>query len=394
MINQKIKQYITENEQELINMRRYLHQNPELSGEEYETSKYVAQELSKLGVSYRLTEPTGVIAEIKGGHPGKTVLLRADMDALPVNELNNHLNYQSDNQGVMHACGHDAHVSMLMAALKALLTVQDDINGTVRFVFQPAEEVAQGAKWMINQGVLDNVDNVFGIHIWSVDPTGQVSCQVGPSFAACDQFTIKFHGTGGHAAQPHLTHDAVVMAGQFIANAQAIVSRVVDPIAPAVLTIGKVDAGDRWNIIAAEAQLEGTVRIFDGKERVKVETAIREYADHIAKMTGGTAEVEYTRLTDAVNNDGNSAELVQAVSRAAFGEETVQNNAPTMGGEDFGFYMSETTGAFATVGCANPELDTTHPHHSARFNVDEAALKTGAELYAQYALTYLDQAEF
>lgn len=394
MINQKVKDLVLKYEEEMIEMRRYLHTHPELSGEEYETTKYIASELDKLGLEYRLIEPTGIIVDLKGKEEGKTVLLRADMDALPINELNDHLEYKSVNEGVMHACGHDAHVAMLFAALKVLLEVKSSIKGTVRFIFQPAEEVAQGAKWAIDQGVLEGVDNAFGIHIWSVDPTGQVSCQVGPSFAAADKISFEFNGVGGHAAQPHLTKDAVVMASQFVTNAQAIVSRAVDPIAPAVVTFSKINGGNRWNVIAADTTVEGTVRIFDQDERDKVEKALKTYADHIAALHGGTVEVEYVRQADPVINEEQSALLVQELATEAFGKERVQNNQPTMGGEDFGAYMTEITGAFATVGCANPDLDTTHPHHSAHFNVDEAALKTGAELYAQYALAYLNQDEF
>lgn len=394
MSNQKVKDIVLNYEDEMIAMRRYLHTHPELSGEEFKTTKYIANELTNLGLEYRLIEPTGIIVDLEGSQPGKTVLLRADMDALPINELNDHLEYKSVNEGVMHACGHDSHVAMLFTALRALLEVKDSIKGTVRFIFQPAEEIAQGASWAIDQGVLEGVDNAFGIHIWTVDETGQISCPSGPAFAAADQVTVKFNGVGGHAAQPHLTKDAVVMASQFVTNAQSVVSRVVDPIAPAVLTFGKITGGDRWNVIAANTTVEGTLRIFDQDERDKAEQAIRDYANHIAEMHDGTAEVEYIRLTEPVNNEDRSAALVQEVAAESFGNEKVQNNAPTMGAEDFGFYMTEIPGAFATVGCANIELDTTHPHHSAHFNVDEAALKTGAELYANYALAYLNQDEF
>lgn len=394
MINQKVKDYINEHQDDMIAMRRHLHQHPEVSFEEYETTNFIAEELDALGLEYRRLEPTGIVGEIKGAKPGKTVLLRADMDALSINELNDHLPYKSENEGTMHACGHDSHISMLMAALKALLQVQDEIQGTVRFIFQPAEEIAEGAKAAVEQGVIEGVDNAFGIHIWTVDEPGQVSCQVGPSFAATDIFKVHFQGSGGHAAQPHMTHDALVMGSQYVANIQTLVSRVIDPMDSAVVTVGKFYSGDRFNIIAENAELEGTVRSFDSEARDKIEQGLKDYADHIAKMYGGQATVEYTRLTEAVNNEKNAAQLVQDIASEAFGADKVQENAPTMGGEDFGYYMTEIPGAFATVGAGNPDKETDYPHHHARFNIDEEAMLTGAELYAQYALAYLAQDEF
>lgn len=393
MVNTRIKEVVQEQESAMIEMRRYLHAHPEQSLLEFETTDYIATQLDALGISYRRMASTGIIGEIKGAKPGKTVLLRADIDALSITELNT-VDYKSTNEGSMHACGHDTHISMLMTALKALNEIKNDIQGTVRFVFQPAEEVAAGAKQAIEQGVLEDVDNVFGIHIWTVDETGQVSCPAGPSFAACDQFTVKFTGKGGHAAQPHMTNDALVIASQYVVLLQDVVARRVDPMNAAVLTVGKIESGDRFNIIAETATLEGTVRTFDPNERDMIERKIIKYAEHIAEMHDAVAEVEFNRLTDAVNNDENAANLVQAVAREAFGEDSVQNDVPTMDAEDFGFYLTQIPGAFATVGAKNISKETDFPHHSARFNVDEDALVRGAELYAQYALAYLSQDEF
>lgn len=393
MVNNKIKAIIQEQENATIEMRRYLHAHPEQSLLEFETTNYIAKQLDELAIPYRRMKSTGIIGEIKGASAGKTVLLRADIDALSINELNT-VDYKSTNEGTMHACGHDSHISMLMTALKALNEIKDQIKGTVRFVFQPAEEVAAGAKQAIEQGVLEGVDNVFGMHIWTVDETGQVSCPVGPSFAACDQFTVKFTGKGGHAAQPHMTNDALVIASQYVVLLQDVVARRVDPMNAAVLTVGKIESGDRFNIIAETATLEGTVRTFDPNERDMIEGKIIKYAEHIAEMHDAVAEVEFNRLTDAVNNEAHSAKLVQAVAREAFGDDSVQDNVPTMGAEDFGFYMTQVPGAFATVGAKNVAKETDFPHHSARFNIDEDALVRGAELYAQYALAYLNQDEF
>ena len=393
-MNQTIKQFIEEHEAEMIEMRRYLHQHPELSLEEFETTRYIASKLDELGLEYRLMDPTGVMTEIKGPQPGKTVLLRADMDALSINELNDHLEYKSTKEGKMHACGHDAHVSMLMMALRALLAEKDQIRGTVRFIFQPAEEIAKGAKLMVQQGVLEGVDNAFGIHIWAVDEAGLVNCEPGPSFAATDRFQVHFQGSGGHAAQPHMTKDAVVMVSQYIAHVQTIISRATDPMEAAVLTIGKVDAGDRFNIIAENAKIEGTVRTFDAATRDIVETEMKRYAERTAAMYGGKVNFEYERLLDPVINEKCSAELVQRISKAAFGETSVGHLPPTMGGEDFGEYNNYIPGAFATVGTRNEAKGSDFPDHHARCNVDEESLKVGAELYAQYALAYLNQDEF
>lgn len=393
-MNQSIKDYILKHEADMIEMRRYLHQHPELSGEEYETTKFFAQKLEELGVPYRTLDPTGVVAEIKGDHPGKTVLLRGDMDALPIHEKNDHLEYKSTVDGKMHACGHDAHVSMLFLALRALNDHKHLIHGTVRFIFQPAEEIAAGAKQAIEQGVLEGVDNAFGIHIWSVDESGLVSVEPGPTFAATGRFTVTFTGSGGHAAQPHMTKDALIIGAQFVTNVQSVVSRMVDPLEAAVLTIGTFESGDRFNVIANDATLTGTVRTFDNTTRDTVEAGISSYAQSLAQAWGATAEVNYERLIDFVDNDEASALLAQNVVKEAFGEENLIHNPPTMGGEDFGVFSQNVSGAFATVGSRNPDKGTDFPHHHAKFNVDEDALKTGAELYAQYALAYLNQDEF
>ena len=340
--------------------------------EEYETTKILAAKLDEFGIPYRLTKPTGIIAEIMGARPGKTVLLRADMDALSVQQLND-VTYKSVEEGKMHACGHDAHVSMLMNAAYALNQVKDHFNGNVRLIFQPAEEIAEGAKLMVDQGAIEGVDNAFGIHIWAPGKAGTVSCP---------------------AAQPHLNVDAAIMASQYVANVQSIVSRVVDPMQPDVVTLGKMEVGTRFNVIAENAHIEGTVRTFDPATRDKVEECLKHYAEEIARMYGGEAKVDYKRMTEPVNNEVQTANLVQQVAAASFGEKSVDNCPPTMGGEDFGHYMMKIPGAFATVGSGNPEKDTCWPHHSGRFNVDEETLKVGAELYAQYALAYLEQDKF
>ncbi|WP_428910843.1 M20 family metallopeptidase [Niallia sp. Krafla_26] len=391
MIHEKIKEAIERYSEELTEIRRKLHSEPELSWEEYHTTEYVSEYLNKLGIENQKTNPTGVIAEIKGGKPGKTVALRADMDALSVEELNKDLPYASKTEGKMHACGHDAHTAMLLIAVKALNEIKEELPGNVRLIFQPAEEVATGAKEMVKQGAVEGVDNVFGMHIWSQMPTKKVSCYPGPTFASADIFTVTFKGRGGHGAMPHDCIDAAIVASSFVMNVQSVVSRTINPQKPAVLTIGKMTVGTRFNVIAENAVIEGTVRCFDPETRDHIEKQLQVYAEQVASIYGATAEVDYFRGTQAVINDEESAKLVQKVASNAFGEDVLYYEEPTMGGEDFSFYLDEVPGSFALVGSGNPDKDTEWAHHHGKFNVDEDALATGAELYAQYAWAYLNK---
>lgn len=391
MINQNIKTLVKQNIAEMIAFRRDLHRHPELPWEEFRTTDKIAEELDKIGIPYRSTEPTGIIAEIQGGKPGKRILLRADIDALPVQELSQNIDYQSTIAGKMHACGHDTHAAMLLTAAKALYAIRDQLKGHVRLVFQPAEEVAQGAKEMIKQGVLESVDSAFGMHIWSQTPVGKVSCVFGSSFASADLLTVRFKGKGGHGSMPHDTVDAVMVASAFVMNVQSIVSREISPLEPAVVTIGRMEVGTRFNVIAENAVLEGTVRCFNVAVRDKIEAAIRRYANQVAAMYRATAEVEYIYGTLPVINDKESALLAQKVIVESFGEEALYFEPPTTGGEDFSYYTENIPGAFALVGSGNPDKDTQWPHHHGCFNVDEDGLAIGAEFYAQYAWAYLNQ---
>ncbi|WP_186671382.1 amidohydrolase [Sporosarcina sp. BP05] len=391
MINQKIKEAITNYSDELTALRRKLHSEPELSFEEVKTTAFICAYLDGLGIPYRKTEPTGVIAEIKGASGSKTVALRGDMDALSVEQLNTHVPYASKTEGKMHACGHDAHTSMLLIAAKALSDVKDELPGNVRLLFQPAEEIAQGAKAMVDQGAMDGVDNVFGIHIWSQMPTHKVSCTPGPSFAAADIFKVHFTGKGGHGAIPQDCIDAALVASSFVMNVQTVISRTIDPQNPAVLTVGKMEVGTRFNIIAENALIEGTVRTFNQDTRNHIEKSISQYAKSVADMYGATAEVEYIRGTQPVVNDLESANLVQQVAAEAFGPNVVYDEKPTMGAEDFSFFLDKAPGSFALVGSGNSEKDTEWSHHHGNFDIDEDALATGAELYAQYAWAYLNK---
>ncbi|KMY48594.1 M20 family metallopeptidase [Peribacillus loiseleuriae] len=391
MIHQKIKEAIQTYSEELTELRRKLHSEPEVSWEEENTTAFICEYLENLGIPYRRTNPTGVIANVAGAKVGKTVALRADIDALPVEELNKDLPYASKEDGKMHACGHDAHTAMLLIAAKALNESKEELPGTVRLIFQPAEEAATGAREMVKQGAMEGVDNVFGIHIWSQMPTHKVSCTPGPSFASADIVKVTFKGKGGHGAMPHDCIDAAIVASSFVMNVQTVVSRTIDPQRPAVLTIGKMDVGTRFNVIAENAVIEGTVRCFDNETRAHIEKQIEQYAENVANIYGASAEVEYIRGTQPVINDEYSAKFVQQVASGAFGEDVLYTEKPTMGGEDFSFYLDEAPGSFALVGSGNPEKDTEWAHHHGKFNIDEDALATGAELYAQYAWAYLNE---
>lgn len=387
----QIKEAIQAYSDELTELRRKFHREPEVSWEEVKTTQFVCEYLDGLGIPYRRAEPTGVIAEIKGGKSGKTVALRGDMDALHVEELNKDLPYTSMEHGKMHACGHDAHTAMLLIAAKALNEIKEELPGKVRLLFQPAEEVAEGAKMMVEQGAMEGVDNVFGIHIWSQMPTHKVSCTPGPSFASADIFKVTFKGKGGHGAMPHDCIDTAIVASSFVMNVQNVISRTIDAQHPAVLTIGKMMVGTRFNIIAENAVIEGTVRCFNPETRDHIEKQLQHYAEQVAAIYGASAKVEYIRGSQAVINDEYSAKLVQRVASEAFGVDALYNEKPTMGAEDFSFYLDKAPGSFALVGSGNPQKDTEWAHHHGKFNIDEDALATGAELYAQYAWAYLNE---
>ncbi|WP_445448622.1 amidohydrolase [Enterococcus faecalis] len=385
----KIKELVQHYKKEMISFRRDLHQHPELQFEEFRTTEKVAKVLDKYGIPYRKTEPTGLIGEIVGDKPGKIVALRADMDALTVRELSENLSYKSLEDGKMHACGHDSHTAMLLTAAKVLKKIQAEIHGTVRLIFQPSEENALGAKKMIEQGAMIGVDDIFGLHIWSQMPVGTASCRVGSSFAATDIFTIDFKGQGGHGAMPHTCVDTAVMVSSFVMNIQAIVSRETDPLDPVVVTIGRMDVGTRFNVIAENAHLEGTVRTFNLDTRDRVVTAIQRYINQITAMYQGTATLDYQYATLPVINVEEDALFTQQLIKQNFGNKALFHEEPTTGGEDFSYFLEKTPGCFALVGSGNPEKDTEWAHHHGRFNIDEDAMDMGAELYAQYAFEYL-----
>ena len=376
----------------IVEMRRKIHENPEVSTKEYETSKLVMSELDKMGVPYvQCGLETGVLATIKGAKEGKTILLRADMDALTVNEEND-LPFKSKNPGVMHACGHDAHTATLLTVAQILNDLKDELCGTVKLAFQPAEEVGLGADSMVANGAMEGVDGCFAVHVWTGVPSGKVAVGPGPRMASAAQFEIWVQGKGGHGAEPQQCVDAVTCSTAIVNSLQTIVSREFRPLDATVLTVGKVEVGTRWNVIADSGYITGTTRCFDM-------TILKEFPERIERMVKGicdayrcTYKFKYADLVKPTINHPEMAALAQESVKAVFGEDGNFPFDATTGGEDFSSFIlaaPDKMGALAFVGCGSEEADSCHAHHSPKFKVDESALIQSACLYCQVAADFL-----
>jgi amidohydrolase len=362
---------------DLVAWRRDFHRHPELAFEERRTSGVVRAFLESLGLEVRGCGGTGLRAVLTGGRPGRTVALRADMDALPVTE-ENEVEYRSQAPGAMHACGHDGHMAILMGAARALAARRDTLPGRVVFLFQPSEENPPGgAKAMIAEGALDGVDRVFGLHLWQPLPTGVVGLRAGAMMAQSDTIHVTVTGKGGHASQPHLTVDPIVVAAHLVLAAQSIASRFVDPMQPVVVSFTTVHGGRIHNIIPGAVELGGTVRTLDPGVQRAVKARLREVCEQTCRLFGATAAFEYVEGYAPVVNDPGIVERVGEVARAAFGADRVQTIAPVMGGEDFAYYLQQVPGTFAMLGIGDGHP---HPHHHARFDIDERALPIGVRL--------------
>ena len=388
----QIKELVRENRDYVISLRRHFHQYPELSMEEYETSKKIKEELDKMGIEYRSAANTGIIATIKGDKPGKTIALRADMDALPVEELTD-FDFKSKIDGHMHACGHDSHMAMLLGAAKILNGMKDKINGTVRLIFQPGEENAKGAIAMIEDGAIDGVDGIFGIHIWAQIPVGKVSLEAGPRMASTDWFYIDVKGKGGHGSQPENCIDAVVVSSAIVMNLQTLVSRETRPHNPLVLSIGLLNSGTKLNVIAEEGHMEGTTRCFDPELRKQLPIKMERIIKSTAEAFGATATLRYDLAGSAVINDEQCSEIGQGSVEKILGKEGNYQFEKVTGGEDFCHYLDKVPGVLAFVGCKNDEKNCCYAHHNGRFAIDEDSLEIGTALYAQYAIDFLNKYE-
>lgn len=372
--------------------RRKFHSQPELSFKEFQTSRAVAAELKKLGVAVKpRVGGTGVVGLLQGGRKGRTVALRADMDALPVRE-ENRTSYASKNPGVMHACGHDGHMAMLLGAAKILSAQRNRIRGQVKFLFQPGEETPPGgALGMIRDGAMDGprVDAVFALHLDSSLPTGKVGLCQGPMMAASDNFEITIVGKGGHAARPHDCLDPVATAAQVIMALQTIVSRKADPVHPAVVTIGQVQAGSKHNIIPPQALLTGTARTIDPYSTKMMPLWIRQLAEGIARANGLKAALRYERGYPVLFNDPDMVDLCQRVISSLYGNKApVRITEPMMGGEDMAYFLQKAPGAFLRLG-SRKDRATSFPWHHPKFNIDEKSLSLGAGILSGIALKIL-----
>lgn len=370
--------------------RRHMHAHPELSGAEEQTARYIAGELRKMGYEpqEKVNGTHGLMATLRVNDAAPLVALRADIDALPIHE-ENAVEYASKNPGVMHACGHDAHAAMLLGAAKLLMAGKSRLKRSVRFVFQPHEEsYPGGAPDMIAGGALASASSIFGIHISSMLPTGQVGTRVGPFMAAVNGLKIRIVGKGGHAAMPDLAIDPVVAAAHVIVALQTVVSRTIKPGEPAVVTVTQVHAGTADNVIPGEVELGGTIRTFSPQVRATVCRRVKEVAEAVAAAHGAKAIVDTRDGYPVLVNDAQTTDAALAAAREiGFGEDQVVALAPIGGGEDFAYYAEKIPASFVFLGAASEAKDCVYPHHHPRFNVDEDALARGAALYAQYALT-------
>jgi amidohydrolase len=373
----------------LVAWRREFHRHPELAFEERRTSAVIRAFLESEGIEVRSCGRTGLRGVIRGGRPGRTVALRADMDALPVAEIADH-DYRSENPGVMHACGHDGHMAILMGAARLLAAQRSTLPGTVVLLFQPSEENPPGgAQVMIEEGALDGVDAIFGLHLWQPLPTGVVGLRQGASMAQADEFEVTVEGRGGHASQPDRTVDPVVVAAHVVVAAQTIVSRFTNPLAPAVVSFTNVHGGRIHNIIPDSVTMTGTVRTLDPETQRVVRQRFVELCEMTCRLFGATAAVTYHDGYPPVINDAASVELVRRVAARELGAAAVTTVEPVMGGEDFAYYLHRVPGAFALLGIGD---DRPHPHHNARFDIDERALPLGVRLMTAVALEMLSPA--
>lgn len=372
-------------------LRRDFHRHPELGFREVRTAGIVAGELRKLGleVSTGIAE-TGVVALLEGGRPGPTLMLRFDMDALPIQEQTA-AEYASVNDGVMHACGHDGHVAVGLTVARMLHEMRDDLSGVVKFIFQPAEEGMNGAERMVFEGALENPRPEFalGLHVWNSRPYGWIGVTPGPAMAAGDMIDVRIQGKGGHGAMPHIAVDPVYAAAQVISALQSIVSRNISPMKTGVVSVTSIHGGEAFNVIPSYVDMKGTLRSFEPEVRALLIDRFEKVIKSVAEGLGCSAEVKVTPLTPAVINDPSVALRVQDAARELLPEFTLDVTEQTMGSEDMAFFLNEVPGCFFFVGSSNSEAGLEAPHHHPQFDFDERALARGAALMTAAALKFV-----
>lgn len=389
----KILQESKKNQDLFVKIRRELHMNAETSQNEVETSKIIKKYLDEFKIPYKSeVGGHGIVAEIDGIESGKIVALRADMDALEMEE-ETEISFKSKNKNVMHSCGHDSHMTFLLGAAKLLNDNKEKIKGKVKLVFQPAEELSPigGAPKILASGLLDDVDVIFGSHVWPDLPFGKIAVKEGPMMANSDHFTIKFIGASSHAAKPHEGVDAVVMGSQFVNAMQTLISRNTDPMNSAVLTIGRFIAGTRYNVMAEEALIDGTCRTFSSEDRMRIFKDMENLAKAIAEANHGQCEYNYGFGYPAVMNEKTSVEIVKESVSGLFGQDSLlEIDKPAMTAEDFAFYLEKIKGAFYWVGIGK-EGEKNYPLHSKKFYLNEDILYYGAALMYEIATNFLNK---
>ncbi|OAH60848.1 peptidase M20 [Domibacillus aminovorans] len=385
-----INKALTDHYNDVVSWRRYMHENPELSFKEVKTAEYIKEKLLRFGLEVKTNiGGHGLIGILEGDQAGKTIALRADFDALPIHD-EKEVSYKSQNPGVMHACGHDGHTAALLGTAKALSQFRHRIKGKVIFIFQPAEETPPGgAKFMIEEGVLDGVDYVFGAHLDSQTPLGKISVGEGYQMAAVDKFSIHIQGKGGHGARPQDAVDSIVIGSDIVSSLQKIVSRGVNPLQSAVVTIGVFQSGSAFNVIADKATLEGTVRTFDNNIRKQVEKQIYSIIEGITSAFGATYTIDYLNGYPALYNHPEETETVRTLLIEQFSEQNIVEIETSMGAEDFSYYLLEKPGTYFKVGSQNEDEATHYPHHHPKFDFDERALLNVEKSFVKIVSHYL-----
>ena len=382
----------------VIGRRRWYHAHPELAYQERATTEQICDDLDAMGIPYERPRETGVVATIRGtapdayapdGTPRRRLMLRADIDALPVTEQTGEP-FQSTSEGLMHACGHDCHIAMLLGAARLLSSMTDELHGEARLVFQPAEEGGNGSKTMIEAGVLEGVDGVYGTHIWSDVPAGKVSLEAGPRMAATDWWRIDVTGRGAHGAMPNQGADAVLAGAAIITSLQAIVSRNMSPFEPAVVTVGQFHGGTARNVMAGSAWMDGTVRTFHEEAHHRIPRLMERMAQDTAAAFGCTAQLTYETAHSTVVNDAESSERARQSAERVLGADAIVTYQGSMPGEDFSEYLRRKPGVFVFLGAGTADArGNVWPQHSCRYDPDERVLVRGSMLAAQYAVDFL-----
>ncbi len=399
-------------EDDIISWRRHFHKHPEVGCEEVETSAYLCKVLDELGIEYRRVRGmrpegtrgesdtfigTGIIATIRGtapgaydesGNPAKRVALRTDIDALPITEKTD-FDFKSQNDGCMHACGHDCHMAMMLGATRMLNELRSELKGEVRVIFQPAEEISLGARDMIAAGAIEGVDAIYGAHIWSEVDAGTFSAQAGRRMASTDWFRVQVHGVSAHGSMPHKGVDAIVVAAEMVTSLQVLVSRDVSPFEPVVVTVGEICGGKARNIIADSAYISGTVRTWTDKTRAEIPDRLERICGKVAHAFGAQIEFEYEAGNPGLSNDAVCTQVAQGAVEKLFGSDALAEYEGTLAGEDFSEYLRHIPGVFVFVGTRNSEVDAVYPQHSCRYTIDESVLARGSQVAVQWALDML-----